>query len=108
MKIRGKHHASAGNRTTLRVPSGRFVGQPLDIIHAFLVVLVVQPFIVSSQYRGDFVQGSTERWKQLCEEAAIEKDPHKFLDLIKEINDLLEAKRLRFSGKKVDGPPSND
>jgi hypothetical protein len=68
----------------------------------------VQPFIVSSQYRGDFVQGTTERWRQLCAQAANEKDPDRFLELIKEINDLLEAKRLRFSGKKVDSQPSDD
>jgi len=54
------------------------------------------------------VQDTTERWKQLCAQAAIEKDPHKFLELIKEINDLLEEKRLRLSGKKVDSPPSSD
>jgi hypothetical protein len=45
---------------------------------------------------------------KLCAEAANEKDPDRFLELIKEINDLLEAKRLRFSGKKVDSQPSND
>ena len=54
------------------------------------------------------MQDTTERWKQLCAQAAIEKDPHKFLELIKEINDLLEAKRLRLSDKKVDSPPSSD
>jgi hypothetical protein len=64
--------------------------------------------IVSSQSRGGFVQDTTERWKQLCAQAAIEKDPHKFLELIREINDLLEAKRLRLSDKKVDSLPSRD
>jgi hypothetical protein len=54
------------------------------------------------------MQGATERWMKLCAEAANEKDPDRFLELIKEINNLLEAKRLRFSGKKVDSQPSND
>jgi hypothetical protein len=54
------------------------------------------------------VQVATERWMKLCEEAADEKEPQQFLKLIKEINDLLEAKRLRFSGKKADSQPSND
>jgi hypothetical protein len=54
------------------------------------------------------VQGTTgERWKQLCAEAVNEKDPHKFLELIKGINDLLEKKRFRLSGKKVDGRSSD-
>jgi hypothetical protein len=32
-------------------------------------------------------------WETLCERAASEPDPEKFLELIKEINDLLEEKR---------------
>jgi hypothetical protein len=51
----------------------------------------------------DSMQGTTERWKQLCAEAADERDPHRFLDIIREINDILEAKRFRLSGKKIDG-----
>jgi hypothetical protein len=55
------------------------------------------------------VQGATqERLKLLCEQAAKEKDPDKFLELIREINDMLEAKRLRLSGVKVDSQSSND
>jgi len=52
------------------------------------------------------MQGTTERWKQLCAEAADERDPYRFLDLIREINDILEAKRFRLSGK-IDGESSN-
>ena len=33
-----------------------------------------------------------ERWLELTEQAASEQDPEKFMLLIKEINDLLEAK----------------
>jgi hypothetical protein len=54
------------------------------------------------------MRGATERWMKLCAEAANEKDPDRFLELIKEINDLLEAKRLRVLGDKGDGQPSND
>jgi len=36
-----------------------------------------------------------ERLKLLCERAAAEKNPQKFLKLIREINDMLEAKRLQ-------------
>ena len=41
-----------------------------------------------------------ERWKTLCLEASIEKDPEKFLELIQEINRLLEEKRM--NPKEVD------
>ena len=52
------------------------------------------------------MQGETkERWKQLCEQAASEQDSRKLLQLIQEINDLLEEKRLRVSKKEY--PPSD-
>ena len=34
-----------------------------------------------------------ERWKALCLEASMEKDPEKLLALVSEINRLLEQKR---------------
>jgi len=39
-----------------------------------------------------------ERWKELCEQASKEQDPVKLHKLIKEINDLLEAKENRLKG----------
>jgi hypothetical protein len=39
-----------------------------------------------------------ERWKVLCEQASVEQDPEKLHKLIKEINDLLEAKEARLKG----------
>ncbi len=44
------------------------------------------------------LEGSKERWKVLCEQAATEQDPKKLHQLIKEINDLLEAKEARLKG----------
>jgi hypothetical protein len=45
-----------------------------------------------------FVQGdSAERWRQLCEQAAIEHDPEKLMKLIAEITRLLDEKRERLS-----------
>jgi hypothetical protein len=41
-----------------------------------------------------------EHWMHLCEQAANEEDPHKLMDLIKEINRLLEQKELRLRGEK--------
>ena len=45
-----------------------------------------------------------EIWMQLCERAAIEQDPDKLMDLIKEINRLLEEKerRLKNTSKPLD------
>jgi hypothetical protein len=39
-----------------------------------------------------------EIWMHLCEEAAVEQDPDKLMDLIKHINQLLEEKELRLKG----------
>jgi hypothetical protein len=43
------------------------------------------------------MKGETkERWLQLCEQAANEQNPQKLLALVKEINELLEAKERRL------------
>ena len=43
------------------------------------------------------MQGETkECWEQLCQQAAIEQDPERLMSLIKEINELLEAKEKRL------------
>jgi len=39
---------------------------------------------------------NTERWMQLCEQAAVEQDPRKLIALVSEINDLLERKERRL------------
>jgi hypothetical protein len=45
------------------------------------------------------MQGANkERWKVLCEQAATEQDPVKLHQLVKEINELLEAKEARLKG----------
>jgi len=45
-----------------------------------------------------------ERWMQLCEQAAAEKDPHRLVELVKEINRLLAEKEQRL--KSSSGPVS--
>jgi hypothetical protein len=45
-----------------------------------------------------------ERWKVLCEQAAIEQDPIKLLKLITEINELLMTKEGRLLKNTM--PPS--
>ena len=45
------------------------------------------------------MQDKTERWKQLCSQAAVEQDPYKLLELTKQINDLLLGKQKRLDGE---------
>jgi hypothetical protein len=37
-----------------------------------------------------------ERWMELCEQASVEQDPQKLLELAQQINDLLEEKERRL------------
>jgi malate synthase len=47
------------------------------------------------------MQGETKQlWEQLCEQAAVEQDPEKFFELIKEINRLLEERRNGLENSK--------
>ena len=39
----------------------------------------------------------TERWMKLCKQAAIEQDPKKLLEIVREINDLLAKKQDRLA-----------
>lgn len=52
------------------------------------------------------MRDKTERWFQLCQQAAVEQDPIKLLQLIKEINDILEAKEARLIQERK-GPSSS-
>jgi hypothetical protein len=45
------------------------------------------------------MQENKERWKTLCEQAAIEQDPKKLLELTRQINDLLLGKQHRLDGE---------
>jgi hypothetical protein len=39
-----------------------------------------------------------ERWLELCEQAAVEEDSGRHLELVREINRLLEEGEQRFTG----------
>jgi hypothetical protein len=39
----------------------------------------------------------TERWKQLCEQASVEQDPRRLLELTREINNLMLGKQRRLA-----------
>jgi hypothetical protein len=44
-----------------------------------------------------------ERWIQLCEQATVEQDPAKLLELVNELNALLEEKESRLAAlRKAD------
>ena len=49
------------------------------------------------------MQGPTkELWKQLCEQAAIEQNPERLMDLVNEINRLLGEKQERLNNLRAD------
>jgi hypothetical protein len=61
---------------------------------------------IDAWYPGGFsLKGEKkEIWMQLCEQAAVEQNPDKLMDLIKQINQLLEEKerRLKSECKELD------
>ena len=45
-----------------------------------------------------------ERWVELCEQAAIETDSRKLMELIREINRILDEKHARLSRLETSKP----
>jgi hypothetical protein len=41
-----------------------------------------------------------ERWQKLCQQAEVEQDPDKLLELVQEINRLLDEKAARLNATK--------
>jgi hypothetical protein len=50
------------------------------------------------------ISSGAESWVALCAQAAVEQDPKRLLELVKEINRLLGARRQRLSNE-VDNKP---
>jgi hypothetical protein len=51
------------------------------------------------------MKGETgEHWRKLCEQAAIEQDTEKLLELTKEINALLEDKERLHNARTIELP----
>jgi hypothetical protein len=49
------------------------------------------------------MQGETkERWVILCAQASVEQDPEKLIALVKEIDEILEAKRVGLTRRLLD------
>jgi UDP-N-acetylglucosamine 2-epimerase len=50
---------------------------------------------------GTSMQGKTkEAWRHVCEQAAIEHDPDKLMELVSQINRMLEEKENRLQGSQ--------
>jgi hypothetical protein len=45
-------------------------------------------------------QPKKERWLELCQQAAIEQDPVRMLELMTQINNLLEEKEQRLEAER--------
>ena len=43
-----------------------------------------------------------ERWKELCEQASVEQDPERLMELVSEINRLLDEKYERVKSTEKD------
>lgn len=53
------------------------------------------------------MQDKKERWQQLCEQAAIEQDSKKLLELTHEINRLLAEKQERLDKLRKNSNPTS-
>lgn len=42
------------------------------------------------------MKAQLERWREVCEQIAVEQDPERFTTLVDELNELLEAKEQRL------------
>ena len=58
-----------------------------------------------SRKDGDNMRERSEEWKKLCEEAAVEQDPRRLLELTRRINELLLGKQKRLDSA---APPAKD
>ena len=82
---------TAGRPKLLRIPD-RAIGA------SHLVQTISRVFgIIRRSGRGTHMQGEKkERWMELCAQAAVEQDPKKLMELVREINALLEEKERRL------------
>jgi len=56
---------------------------------------------------GCGMRENKERWRELCEQAAVEQDPKKLLELTRQINDLLLGKQQRLDGEASPDKPKS-
>jgi hypothetical protein len=67
------------------------------------------PDIKNPSIQGGFLRGEKkEIWMHLCEQAAVEQNPDKLMDLIKQINRLLEEKERRLKSNSNNSDDDSD
>lgn len=49
-----------------------------------------------------------ERWQKLCEQAAVEQDPEKLMELIRQITHLLDEKEKRLKKQAALNPANRE
>lgn len=60
------------------------------------VIVAGQPSLSATTEAYAMKDKTKELWKYYCEQAAVEQDPDKLLELVKEINRMLEEKETRL------------
>ena len=64
--------------------------------------------LANSRLKGNHVKGETwELWQRVCEQAAVEQDSEKLLQLTREINRLLNEKEERLKNLRSKPDESN-
>lgn len=59
-------------------------------------------FIIWMSYSAAMQGEKGERWRKLCEQAAVEKDPQKLMELVSQITQMLDEKQQRLSQQTDD------
>ena len=54
-----------------------------------------------------FMDRTEERWRQLCAQAAVEQDPRKLMELVREITRLLAEKYDRAKDEEIPHTPDD-
>ena len=77
----------------------RFVAHPPPRF-ADISFQVHKVFVKPAQATSSTMQQEIERWKQLCEQIAVEQDPARFSALVKELITLLDEKERRIHQRR--------
>jgi hypothetical protein len=74
---------------------------------SYLEVGLISAALTFARTEASVMRGKTkELWEQFCEQAAVEQDPERLVQLAKEINRMLEEKEQRL--KQNDGRRSKN
>jgi len=70
-------------------------------VDAETLALKISLISIRACYCADMEGPNNERWRDLCEQAAVEQDPAKMLKLLIEINDILEEKEKILKAEQM-------